>query len=795
MEELTDKQVKRIFKKKYFVKLRRLLKRTSAWKLAFAGFFLLLAAGVLSVGLFIYLVREGSFGPLPAYGDLRNIQNDIASEVYSADGKLIGKYFIQERTHTNLSDISPHLIDALIATEDVRFYEHEGVDYKSLGRVLVKTILMQKESAGGGSTITQQLAKNLYPRTDHGLLTLPVNKVKEAIVARRIEKIYDKQEILELYLNTVSFGDNAFGIETASERYFSVDPDELTLPQAAVLVGMLKATYNYNPRLHPESATRRRNLVLSQMKKYGYLTAELADSLKTTPLDLKYKNQSHSDGLAAYFREHLRLELSRLLNTIEKPEGGVYNVYTDGLRIYTTIDSRLQEYAEEAMQEHMPKLQKSFLKHWGKRPLPWQTNNDILMDGIYRSQRYKILKAEGLSENEIKAEFEKKIPMKVFDWDGERETEMSPLDSVKHYLKFLNAGLLAIDPTSGNVKAWVGGINHKYFKYDHVNLRTKRQAGSTFKPIVYAAALEQGLDPCEYHANELKVYEEFENWTPENSDGKYEGYYSMQGALVNSVNTVSVDLVLKAGINNAVSFAHNLGIESKIDPVPGIALGTPSVSLYEMVASYCAFVNKGKTIAPRYLTKVETRDGKVIFENHSNPSGRQAMSEKTAAIMLEMMQSVVTEGTAARLRYQYGLYNDIAGKTGTTQDQADGWFIGATANLVTGVWVGSDDPRIHFQTLELGQGAATALPVYGLFMQKAMKDQRFKTLLQKNFPDPSPDVRAALDCEPFKEELDIERILDVLDRMFKRENRVAPKYPKPEQRKKKKNFFERLFGR
>lgn len=788
--------MKRFLKKSNFLtKVWLRAQKIPIWKALTIGIIsLLLFCGTATV-LFVFVVRQGYFGVLPAYGDLKNIQNNIASEIYSADGELLGKYFIQERTHTNKKDISPHLIHALIATEDVRFYEHKGIDYKSLGRVLVKSILLQKESSGGGSTITQQLAKNLYPRQNHGILTIPVNKVREALIARRLEKIYDKEQILELYLNTVSFGDNAFGIETAAERYFNIDPDELTLPQAALLVGMLKATYNYNPRLHPESAIARRNLVLSQMTKYGYLTPESADSLKAAPLDLKYTNKSHSEGLAAYFREYLRIELTRLLQQIEKPDGGAYNVYTDGLKIYTTIDSRLQEYAEEAMREHMSQLHKTFVKHWNKRPLPWEVNNNILKDAVFRSERYKRLKAEGLVEEEIREEFDKKYPMKVFEWDGEKEITMSPLDSVKHYLKFLNAGFLAMDPKSGDIKVWVGGVNHKYFKYDHVNLRTKRQAGSTFKPIVYAAALEQGLDPCEYHANELKVYEEYENWTPQNSDGKYEGFYSMQGALVNSVNTVSVDLVLQAGIENAVSFAHNIGIQSKIEQVPGIALGTPSVSLYEMVAAYGAFINKGQTVKPRFLAKVETRDGKTIYENNTNGAGKQAMSERTAAIMLEMMQGVVNQGTGARLRYKYGLYHDIAGKTGTTQDQADGWFIGITPNLVAGSWVGSDDPRIHFRSLELGQGAATALPIYGLFMQKAIRDKNFKTTLASNIPEPGPEILAALDCQPFKERLEIESVFEVLEKMFKRDDRPAPKYPKTDTRKKKKNFFERLFGR
>jgi penicillin-binding protein 1A len=775
-------------------------KRISLKTWIFFGVATIGAIAISLVIIFFLMVRNGHFGALPTYGDLRTIQNNIASEVFSSDEKLLGKYFIQERTHASLENISPHLLDALLATEDIRFYNHNGIDYRSLGRVLVKTILLQQESSGGGSTITQQLAKNLFPRQSHGLLTMPVIKTKEAITARRLENIYSKEEILELYLNTVSFGDNAYGIETAAERYFSTDPKNLTIPQSAMLVGMLKATYNYNPRVNPESAIARRNLVLSQMEKYGYLEEEKADSLKRTALGLDYTIQSHSEGLAPYFREQLRLELARLLRDTERSNGnGNYNLYTDGLKIYTTIDSRLQKYAEEAVAEHMTRLQKTFNSHWGNTP-PWHRDNSIVMAAVYRTEKYRELKANGLSEEEIMKEFEEVRPMKVFTWEGEIEKEMSVLDSVKHYLNFLNTGFLVMDTHTGDVKAWVGGINHKYFKYDHVNLNTKRQVGSTFKPISYAAAIESGMEPCDFHSNEQRIYTEYDDWSPRNSDGKYHGYYSMHGALTHSINTISADLIIQTGIGNAIKTAQALGIKSKLDPVPSIALGAANISLFEMVAAYSAFGNSGNTVTPRYVTRIEGKNGEVIYENKPVFSEQKAVSERTAQIMIRMLQNVVNQGTAARLRYIYGLYNDIAGKTGTTQNNADGWFIGITPGLTAGAWVGAADPRIHFRSLDLGQGASTAMPIYALFMQKLIKDPAYKEISAMSFPNPSADILATLDCDSYKSRVEMEPgIIQILDDLLKRNEKIQrnpPKYPPNRQQpERRRNIFDRIFRR
>lgn len=763
---------------------------------------LLFLSTFLAVTLFYQSVRVGLFGAVPDEQELSNIHNYVASEVYSADSRLLGKYFIQERTHASYEEISPYIINALIATEDARFFEHEGVDKRSLLRVLFKSLLLQDESSGGGSTISQQLAKNLFPRQNYGPISLAVNKIREAIVAQRLERVYSKKEILTLYLNTVSFGDNAFGIETAAERFFSKDSDEVNMQEAAVLVGMLKATYSYNPRLFPENANRRRNVVLRQMEKYAYLEPGQADSLVQTPLELKYQKHTHNEGLATYFREHLRQQLLDWCRNNTKPNGQPYNLYTDGLKIHTTLDSRLQNYAEEAMQDHMKGLQKEFHQHW-KGKAPWAGNNEILLTAIRRSQRYRKLKQEGMEEQEIQKEFAKAIPMKVFSWNGVEEKTMSPLDSVKYYLHFLNAGFLAMEPQTGAVKAWVGGINHKYFKYDHVNINTKRQVGSTFKPIVYAAALQQGASPCTYIPASRETYPEMDGWSPGNSDGNYEGEYTLEGALMNSVNTVSVKVLQKTGITPTINLARSMGITSDIPKLPSIALGTPAISLYEMVAAYSTFANGGRSIKPNYLLRIENSQGQVLEEFSDEGAQQQILSQDQAYTMVHMLRSVVNEGTASRLRWKYGLKNDVAGKTGTTQSHADGWFMGMTPKLVIGVWVGADDPGIRFRTTNLGQGAHTALPVFAKFWQKVNTDHRYKNIAQASFPNLPGQLQAELECPPYRKPED----LNLFQRIFgknedkpeqeaqeARKERRQPSGRKPMQKKKKKSFFERIFG-
>lgn len=723
--------VKKTAKKSWFLK----------WLLITIGLGACLAIG------FYYMVASGWVGDVPTEKQLRQIQNYTASEIYSADGALLGKYFIQDRTNVRYEEISQYMIDALVATEDARFYTHTGIDKIGMLRVLFKSILMGNDNAGGGSTLSQQLVKNIFPRKKYYMLSMPINKLKEAITAQRLEEIFSKKEILALYLNTVAFGENAFGVGSAARRYFNTTAKKLAIDQAALLVGMLKATNTYNPRKNSEKALTRRNVVISQMLKYKYITEQEANTAKAKPIKLNFKAVSHSDGLAPYFREHLRLELQAWCDSNTKPDGSKYNLYTDGLKIYTTIDSRMQKYAEQAVVEHMSTLQRLFNTHWAKQN-PWGNSKAVVTAAIHRSDRYKELKAGGLSEKEIVKLFAVKSEMTLFAYSGEQQRTISSLDSIKYYLRFLSAGFVAIDPNNGHVKAWVGGINHKYFQYDHVNEQTKRQAGSTFKPIVYAAALNVGVSPCEHFANEKQVFTNYNNWSPSNADGLYGGYYSMKGALTHSVNTISAQLIIRAGIDNVIALSKSMGIVSDLEPIPSLALGSADVSLIEMVAAYSVFAHRGLYTKPNYLATIKNASEQVIYKpTAAAHTTRRAISTNNSDIMVKMMQNVVLEGTASRLRTQYGLLNDIAGKTGTTQAQADGWFIGFTPALVAGAWVGGEDRRIRFRSLELGQGASMALPIWGKFFSKLSCDPELKKYVQRTFPALPPDIATTLNCE------------------------------------------------
>lgn len=715
--------------------------------------------GALGIWGFYLSVRWGAFEHIPSKSELRNIKNYEASEIYSADGVLLGRYYLEDRTNVAYDKISEHVINALISTEDARFYKHGGVDIKSVLRVLFKSLLLRDESSGGGSTISQQLAKNLFPRQPHGIFTMPIAKIKEMIIAGRLEDLYSKKEILTMYLNTVSFGDNAFGIDRAAYRFFNKTAAELSIEEAAVLVGLLKATTRYNPRRYPERSKDRRNRVLEQIVIYGNLPEAIGDSLQALPLTLNYNLGSQSEGLAPYFREHLRLELNDWVKDQTKSDGSPYNLYTDGLKIYTTLDSRLQAYAEEAVKAHMTDLQKTFEKHWeGRRP--WGKNLKEIEKAVASSERYKKRKKEGWTQEQLNKDFQTKYKMTIFTWEGEKEVEMSPIDSIIHYLYFLNTGFLAMDPGNGQVKAWVGGINHQYFKYDHT--RAKRQAGSTFKPILYATALNNGTEPCSYYPNEQIEYTEYDNWMPGNSDDMYGGEYSMVGGLVNSVNTIAVQLIMETGVDDVVKMAKNMGVaESDIPKVPSIALGTPEVSLFEMVQVYSTLANKGHHVKPVYLASIEDRRGRLIerFETRY-PEKKQVMHVADAALMVEMMKKVVDEGTGKRLRYKYKLTNDIAGKTGTTQSHADGWFIGATPKLVAGAWVGGANNQIRFRSISLGQGANMALPIWGEFFQRVNKNEEFKTLTSARFAVPDTTLTNRLDCTLYNEPLDTLHLFD-----------------------------------
>ena len=646
---------------------------------------------------------------------------------------------------------------ALIATEDVRFYEHKGIDLRSLFRVFFKTLLLRKEGSGGGSTLTQQLAKNLYPRSDYGILSMPVNKVKEMITARRMERAYTKDEILEMYLSTVPFGENTFGIKAAARQFFNENPQDLKLEEAAVLVGMLKATNSYNPVRNPESSKRRRNVVLDQMSKYEFLTPALADSLKELPLVADYHPLPHYAGIAPYFREFLRPELDQWCSDYPEDQEDPYNLYTDGLKVYTTIDSRLQLYAEEAMKAHMKHLQEIFEKQW---------EGDNLWKGLKEEQL--LINYNGKHPSGMASEAPGK--MEVFTWEGLQEREFNTLDSIKHYLKFLQAGFLAMDVRTADIRAWVGGINHEYFKYDHV--RARRQTGSVFKPLVYLEALEQDISPCDYFPNDSVVYHEYEDWTPRNANRRYGGYYSMKGALIHSVNTVSVELMMQVGIESVLQRCKLAGIDSPLPPVPSLALGTGEISLLEMVGAYQAIANGGIAKEPVYLTRIEDRNGTVLYESESASEGSPICTPENAELMIEMLRGVANEGTASGLRTKYGIKADLAGKTGTTQNNTDGWFIGFTPGLVAGAWVGGDLQNVRFKSITYGQGAYAAMPIWSGFMKSAFRDDQWKYLQNEVFQI-SDSTRNQLMCEDFMEK--------------------KPSHFEPIKKLKEKKFFKRLF--
>ncbi len=737
--------------------------------------------GITGIAAFFFIlfsfVYIGIFGRIPIGAELKNIQNYLASEVYSADNVLLGKYYIQNRTNASYEDIPQYLIDALISTEDARFYRHNGIDKRSILRVLVKTILLQRESSGGGSTITQQLAKNLYSRKRYSILTTPVNKFREIIIAVRLEKVYEKKDILELYLNTVSFGENTFGIETASEIFFDKNPADLRIEEAALLIGMLKGTHIYNPKNQTEKALQRRNIVLSQMVKYDYLDINRSDSLKKLPLRLNYKKLTHNEGPAPYFREFLRLQLMDFFKNYVKEDGSSYNIYTDGLKIYTTINSDLQAYAEDAVKNHMSKLQGEFDQHWKNRE-PWGKNEAIIMGQVEKSARYISLKNKGLSHDEIMKVFNTPVSMQIFNWSGISERNMTPLDSVKHYFKFLHAGFIAMEAKTGYVRAWVGGINHRYFKYDHVNSR--RQTGSTFKPIVYVAALEKGNKPCDYIPNDSVVYKDYNSWTPRNADRSYGGYYSINGGLTYSVNTVSVNLLMKTGIKEVIRLAHDMGIKSNLPEVPSLALGTGEASLFDLIKAYNVFINKGRLIEPLFLRRIEDKDGNILFEVKPQVSDKQLISNENAEIMIQMLRNVVNNGTASALRTVYGFDNDIAGKTGTTQLNTDGWFVGFTPDLIAGAWVGGDNPVIRFRSLAYGQGSHTALPIWAGFMKKIYADPLYRFSKNAVF-DISYDAIAQFGCPDYRDDKydsiweymrdHDEKIIDLIKRIFRKKDR------------------------
>ncbi len=750
---------------------------------------LAILAIICAGGLFILSIYIGIWGKLPTYDELRHIRNDEASMLFTEDGEMIGKYYIENRTNINYKNIPTNAINALIATEDTRFYQHEGVDKISMARVFFKTFLLGRRSSGGGSTISQQLAKNLYPREEQPVNFLPVIKLKEMFIAHRLENIYSKNEILTLYLNTVYFGENTFGLESAAQKYFSLPATELNQSQAATLIGMLKGPSYYNPRLHPERAQNRRNTVINQMVKYDFLTEERGEQLKSQKIQLKYKPDNHYSGLAPYLRERIRQDAIKIINDYNAEHNTQYNLYKDGLILTTTLDAEMQKYAEAAVDAHMPQLQKSYNSHLGKRE-PWSRHPEILQNAIRNSQIYKTLKNNGLSDKEIKEEMSRKKSMLIYDSQKEeRQVEFSSIDSIKYYLKIFQPAVIAIDPQSGKIKAWVGGLDYKFFQYDQVI--AARQVGSVFKPIVYSAAIHNGARLDAYYSNEQRSYPEYNNWTPRNADNNYEGYYTLKGALSKSINTIAVEVLQQTGIDVVINHAHTLGITADLPPYPSLALGVADIPLKEMVSPFMAFANNGVLVSQYYLEEIRTRDGKIIYKA-PKPVAKRVLPANEANIMNNILSSVINEGTGQRLRSTYGLRNEMAGKTGTTQNQVDGWFIGYTPQLVVGVRVGANDVNIHFNSLRLGQGASMALPIYGEFMKRCEHSNTYSRWRNVVFPMPIMKEATHLENPEFKEHLNF------IDRLTNRKlDRVS--HPAADtlsfESEKKEGLFKRLFKR
>ncbi len=722
-------------------------------------------AGIGSLVLYVYFVSInflGFFGPMPSLEALENPKSEVASELYTADIVLLGKYFKENRTPVEFEKLSPNLVNALTATEDSRFEEHSGIDLRGMGRVFFKTIILGQRNSGGGSTLSQQLAKNLFQtrsalykgKLSKGPLGKVIFKTKEWITAVKIERAYTKKEIMTMYLNTVDFGSNSFGIEVASKTFFNTTPDSLKVEEAAVLVGLLKAPTTYSPVYNPDSSTYRRNTVISQMAKYGYLTSTKADSIKKLPIALDYNVENHNKGSATYFRS---LITSYLIPWCR--ERGL-DLYSDGLKIYTTLDSKMQKYAEESVTSHMKEEQRKFFEHWNGRS-PWTDEQgkvipNFIETAAKRSDRYKALKLQyGNDTVKIMKVMKTPIKMKIFSWNGEIDTLMSPIDSIKYYKHFLHCGFMAMDPHSGYIKAWVGGIDHKHFKYDHVK-QGKRQPGSTFKPFVYASAIDLGYSPC-YELPDLPVTfptaDVNQTWTPQNSNG--EGYtgemFTLRKAMANSINSITANLMKEIGPQVVVNNAKRMGITSPLDPVPALCLGVSDVSIYELVGAYSTFVNNGFWTEPFFITKIEDKNGNILQE--FIPKSVEVFDEETAYLMVHMLKGATEEkgGTALGLN-KYGLlWNgyEIGGKTGTTQNYSDGWFMGITPKLVAGAWVGGDDRCIHFRSMDLGQGARMAMPLWAIFMKKVFADSSLG-LVKERFPRPSK-LSVEIDCRKYKE--------------------------------------------
>jgi penicillin-binding protein 1A len=675
---------------------------------------------VLFVALIIG-INNGLIGYMPSMGELENPNSFVSSDVLAADGSLLGRYYVLDRSNSKFSEISPNVINALIATEDSRFYEHAGIDPIATIAIPFYALFHKKR---GSSTITQQLAKNLFPRNSEHSFTLPLVKLKEWVLAVKLERNLTKNEIITLYLNTVPFGSNVYGIKNASLTFYNKTPDKLTVDEAASLVGMLKGNTIYNPRTHPRQSKARRNTVLELMYKNGYLTKAQWEQVKQKETPLDFHKIDYHDGIAPYFRQVVEQQVKLACKDLKKPDGTPYDIYKDGLKIYTTLDTRMQRYAEEAMQEHLETWQKVFMSQSGyKDGTIWNKNKDIqniLSTAIKGSEHYQMFK-ESMTDEQVMKIMKVPIKMKIFAWNKNHslDTVMSPLDSIKYMKTILQSGFIAMDPMTGEVKAWVGGIDHNYFQYDHVNLNTKRQVGSTIKPLLYCFAVDNGFSPC---GKVECTPQEFPNMDkPYDAGGSENGDVTMKYALALSLNNAALYVLKQVGIEPFVDFAHKCGIQSRMDKYPSVALGVSDISLYEMICAYSMFPSGGINSVPMLVSKIEDKNGMLI--KSFAPVQKEIINPMTAYKMVNMMRGVVNFGTGGRTRFKYGIRSDIAGKTGTTQNQADAWFIGYCPQLIAGVWVGCDDREFRFHSENLGQGASSALPIWALFMKRVYADK------------------------------------------------------------------------
>lgn len=726
-------------------------------------FWKVFAGAIVFVFLLFLFASWGLFGAMPSFDQLENPESNLATEIISEDGETLGKFYSENRTPVSYSDLPKHLVDALVATEDARFYEHSGIDAKGTLRAVFSL-----GKSGGASTLSQQLAKQLFHgEGSRNIVMRMLQKVKEWIIAIRLERQYTKEEIIAMYFNVYDFNNYAIGIRSASKTYFNCEPKALTLEQSAMLVGMFKNSSLYNPVRNAQGVKNRRNVVLDQMRKADVITENQQVQLSELPITLDFKLQSHKDGTATYFREYLRDFMKKWVQDNPKADGTEYDIYRDGLKIYTTIDSRMQQYAEEAVYAHLANLQEEFfIQSKNNKNAPFVNISDkesanIIKRAQKNSERWRIMKADGKSEDQILKSFGIKTKMKIFTWKGEKDTIMTPNDSIRYYKHFLQTGVMSMEPQNGHVKVWVGGINYKYFQYDHVN-QGARQVGSTFKPFVYASAIEQlGMSPCDSiidspHTIPKGRHNVTETWTPNNSNHEYRGMVTLKRALALSINTVSAKLIDRVGPEAVVELTKKLGVASKIPVQPSIALGSAEITVHDMVAAYSTFANQGVYVKPQLIDRIEDKNGNVLYQYI--PESHDVLNKDIAYAVVKLLEGVTESGSGGRLRshggggpqykrmtgYPYLFTNPIAGKTGTTQNQSDGWFVGMVPNLATGIWVGNDDRSAHFKSITYGQGATMALPIWGMFMKKCYQDTTL-TVSKSAFERPS-NLAIKVDC-------------------------------------------------